>query len=103
MTADSRVRRPLPDSPAELIEHLNRGDCVLFVGDALDAAGSQSARLLRRWWTSAVLMQRVRFPPASLTAGVPSRTAALFPCPMPPNCTRVALTDRPCWISCGGM
>ncbi|MBN1135011.1 MAG: hypothetical protein JXM73_00400 [Anaerolineae bacterium] len=31
--------------PAELIEHLNRGDCVLFVGDALDGQGSQSARL----------------------------------------------------------
>ena len=31
--------------PPELIEHLNRGDCVLFVGDALDDNGSQSARL----------------------------------------------------------
>ncbi len=31
--------------PPELIEYLNRGDCVLFVGDALDEAGSQSARL----------------------------------------------------------
>ncbi len=30
--------------PSELITHLNRGDCVLFVGDALDGI-SQSARL----------------------------------------------------------
>jgi hypothetical protein len=30
--------------PPELIAHLNRGDCVLFVGDALDGV-SQSARL----------------------------------------------------------
>ena len=30
--------------PSELIAHLNRGDCVLFVGDALDDV-SQSARL----------------------------------------------------------
>jgi hypothetical protein len=30
--------------PSELITHLNRGDCVLFVGDALDGV-SQSARL----------------------------------------------------------
>ncbi|MGB8647001.1 MAG: SIR2 family protein [Anaerolineae bacterium] len=31
--------------PRELIEHLNRGDCVLFVGDTLDGAGSPRARL----------------------------------------------------------
>jgi hypothetical protein len=30
--------------PAELIEHLNRGDCVLFVGDVLDAPGAQGAQ-----------------------------------------------------------
>jgi hypothetical protein len=34
-----------PQPPVELIEHLNRRDCVLFVGDALDEEGSQSARL----------------------------------------------------------
>jgi len=36
----------VPDPPRKLIEHLNRGDCVLFVGDALALRGvSQSARL----------------------------------------------------------
>ncbi|MBN1660852.1 MAG: SUMF1/EgtB/PvdO family nonheme iron enzyme [Anaerolineae bacterium] len=34
-----------PHLPSELIERLNHRDCVLFVGDALDEAGSQSARL----------------------------------------------------------
>jgi hypothetical protein len=37
-------RQHPPDIPSELISHLNRGDCVLFVGDALDGV-SQSARL----------------------------------------------------------
>ena len=40
----------MPDTPEthippELIEHINRGDCVLFVGDNLDGRGAQSAHL----------------------------------------------------------
>ena len=34
-----------PNLPHELIERLNRGDCVLFVGDAIDDATTQSACL----------------------------------------------------------
>jgi hypothetical protein len=34
-----------PSPPIELVEHINRRGCVLFVGDALDGQGSQSARL----------------------------------------------------------
>ena len=33
------------DIPRELVEHLNRGDCVLFAGDALEGGSAQSARL----------------------------------------------------------
>ncbi|MFX1412106.1 MAG: SIR2 family protein, partial [Promethearchaeota archaeon] len=45
MTDNLPDRDSPPHLPPELIAHLNRGDCVLFVGDALDGEGSQSARL----------------------------------------------------------
>ena len=33
------------DTPFQLIDDLNRGSCVVFVGDDLDASGPQSKRL----------------------------------------------------------
>lgn len=42
---DSGSNRLSTDPPIELIEHLNRGDCVLFVGDALADESSPSVRL----------------------------------------------------------
>ncbi|MCP4540109.1 MAG: SUMF1/EgtB/PvdO family nonheme iron enzyme [Chloroflexi bacterium] len=41
----TRANNQTPNPPRQLLDHLNRGDCVLFVGDALDEEGSQSARL----------------------------------------------------------
>jgi hypothetical protein len=35
----------IPNPPSELIKRLNRGDCVLFVGDALSTTAFQNARL----------------------------------------------------------
>lgn len=41
----SKPVEPSLHIPNQLIEHINRGDCVLFIGDALDATTTLSTRL----------------------------------------------------------